>query len=357
MEGSSVGEEGKGQGEGRESGRAREVFEQTAPLPASLSRPHVPLSAISAGVFRPSVRAMGKHQSFMFMQPIEHEGEELSSNPLPCPPVELFPHALLFLQVRCLQYARARAAQGIAEARREAETLRLPDGLVSASEAAAIAARNGAPPAREPHGEMLQRLVVEHDERIRLGAQREEVQAEKRRRVGTTAAQRALAAASRTQLDAILFAAQGLKTELTAPPPHEPACGAERAAALPDPLFCLWRAAVALLSAWATGGEEAPAAPLPTLTIDDLLAPEDASLFAPEPLGVTLRAPGDGCALSFSYHAGPHMIGVTALGPRGMPLPPKMEQRLRTLFPGGLAFPWARRAHEMRCELACSALP
>jgi hypothetical protein len=251
-----------------------------------------------------------------------------------------------------LQYQRSRAACGIAEARLAAGTLRLPDGLVTAEEAAAAAAAGGATVARDSHQVMLQRLVVEHDERIRLGAEREAVQLDKSRRASAAASHRALASASRAQLDGFLFAAQALSKEL--PPVPPPAAdkhgGAAAAAQLPEPLFCLWRAASALLSAWEggglpTGSRTSPAGnvPVPTLSIEP--APQNsaataggpAAVFAPGPLAVALRGVNGGvnggAALYFTYHEKAHLIGVVVGEGEGG----EMERSLRSLFPGAEA--------------------
>lgn len=252
-----------------------------------------------------------------------------------------------------LQYQRSRAAHGIAEARRAAGTLRLPEGLVTAEEAAAAAAATGAPPALDSHQVMLQRLVVEHHERIRLEAEREAVRLDTRHRASTAAAQRALASATRAQLDGFLFAAHALSTEL--PPLPPPAAGKHNgpaaAAELPEPLFCLWRATSALLSAWDgaghfPAGRNSPAenGPLPTLSIEP--APQNSAaaaggsvLFAPHPWAVSLRGVNGGvnggAALYFTYHEKVHLIGVVVDGGGGGGVAEgELERSLRSLFPG-----------------------
>jgi len=254
-------------------------------------------------------------------------------------------------EMLALQYQRSRAAHGISESRRAAGTLRLPEGLVSAEAAAVKSAAAGAPAARDAHQAMLQRLAVEHGERLRLGSSLEGVKVEKRRRVVTAAAQRSLATATRKELEGILFSADALNKELTPPAPAPTAEAASaQASALPEPLFCLWRAASALLSA--RGDDKAGA---PTLAIEETAAAQltrsdaaaatpagaaaaaAAELFAAGPLSVVLRG-RSGAALAFSYHSRPHVVGVTIMPSSGNTkkgsAPAKMEEGLCLLFAG-----------------------
>jgi len=211
-------------------------------------------------------------------------------------------------ELLALRYRKARCVAGITASRSGAAALALPDGLLTAEEAEASGAGGSAAPATaDGHGSMLRRLAAEHGERARLAAEREEAQLEMRRRRGAATAQRSAEAASRAQLESVVFAADALRKGLGAPA-ISPADDAAEAlcSRLPDPLFNLYRQA----EAWAPGGGGAPA----RLSLREGAPPGAGAdpLFAAAAVVVELRAcDAKAASLSFSFHPAIRAIGVT----------------------------------------------
>ena len=234
-------------------------------------------------------------------------------------------------ELRALKYQRSRLQRSIAECAEPpastgvAATEAVLSDVISFEEA--VRARPPAVVADSAHQQMLYRLGVERDERVRLHELRDGLVARKAALASTATSASELKAAVDAQMETVTAAAAALQAELRPPTSSgtggsvcERVCG-PLAPLLPSPLYTLALTAAAYLQAVeadatlsVTGDVEAAKA----------LAKADGDGLAPHPLQVLISARNGAATLTVQYYGGLQLLAASAT-------PPKADAALRRL--------------------------